>query len=404
MISETKLDNSFPRSQFRLPGYTALRLDRTANGGGLLFYLRDDIPVKLLPLLFGDIECLILDITISKKKWLLAGTYNSNKSKISEHLSLLGKNLCHYLTLYDNIIITGDFNSEIKEEAMSDFCNLFNLASLIKTPTCFKSIANPSCIDLILTNRQHNFQNSTIVETGLSDFHKLVVTVMKTSFRKKPPKVIKYRNFKQFSQIHFRNEFNHFLLGIDLKQISNDNYVSLFMEIFNRHAPLKSKYVRANDQPFMTKDLRKEHMKRTRLRNKYLKDKTEASNIAYKKQRNKCVSPLKKTKNTYFENLNPSAICDNKRFWKTVKPLFSEQSVSTDTITLIENNEIIVDNSKIAEIFNDFFSNAIKNLNIESYDLFSFDEYFLNDKNIDLWPDPILEAIKKYKNHPSVKD
>ena len=48
-------------------------------------------------------------------------------------------------------------------------------------PTCFKNPDNPSRIDLILTNRSISFQNSGVIETGLSDFHKLVVTVMKTS-------------------------------------------------------------------------------------------------------------------------------------------------------------------------------------------------------------------------------
>ena len=184
LISETKLDGTFPKPQFFLQGYSEPhRLDRTANGGGLLLYLRSDIPAKPLPLVSGNIECIFLEITISKKKWLLIGTYNPEKSLISKHLSTLEISLCHYLSLYDNVIIFGDFNSEIGEEAMDDFCNLFHLKSLIKAPTCFKSIDNPSCIDLILTNRPHNFQNSAVLETGLSDFHLLTVTVLKTTFR-----------------------------------------------------------------------------------------------------------------------------------------------------------------------------------------------------------------------------
>ena len=111
-----------------------------------------------------------------------------------------------------------------------------------------------------------------------------------------PPKIVKYRNYKHYSQINFRNELNHYLSRINLFHISNDDYVSLVMEVFNRHAPLKQKYVRANDSPFVTKNLRKEHMKRSRLRNKYLKEKTENNAIAYKRQRNKCVSLLKQAK------------------------------------------------------------------------------------------------------------
>ena len=225
---------------------------------------------------------------------------------------MLGSNLCHYLPCYDNILLLGDFNSEINEEALAEFCSLFNLSSLIKVPTCFKNPENPSCIDLILTNRPRSFQNSNVSELGLSDFHKLTVTVLKTSFRKKPPKIIKYRNYKHYSENSFRNELNNIMNGIEQHKLSNDDYVTLFMEVFNRHAPIKMKYVRANENPFITKELRKEHMKRTRLRNKYYKQPTDINSMAYKKQRNKCVLLLKKAKRDYFSKLNPSVICTYK--------------------------------------------------------------------------------------------
>ena len=169
------------------------------------------------------------------------------------------------------------------------------------------------------------------------------------------------------------------------------------MDILNKHAPIRKKYIRANDNPFITKELRKEHMLRSRLRNKYYKYNTDASALAYKKQRNKCVSLLKKAKKTYFGNLNPSVICDNKKFWKNIKPLFSEQAVSTNSITLIENNVIIYDDKELTEVFNELFNNDVKQLNIEPFEHFSADKYFLNEDD-----DPILRAIRKYENHPSI--
>ena len=74
------------------------------------------------------------------------------------------------------------------------------------------------------------------------------------------------------------------------------------MDILNKHTPLKQKYITANDNPFVTKELRKEHnMLRSRLRNKYYKDKTDASALAYKKQRNKCVSLLRSEENLFWK-------------------------------------------------------------------------------------------------------
>ena len=105
-------------------------------------------------------------------------------------------------------------------------------------------------------------------------------------------------------------------------------------------------------------------------------------------------------KKAYFEKLQPSEICDNKKFWKTINPLFTEKATSTDNITLIENNEIVSDDQKVAEIFNNLFSNAVKNLNIDYYEHFSFDKYFLCKDTEN--KEPILRAIEKYENHPSI--
>ena len=151
----------------------------------------------------------------------------------------------------------------------------------------------------------------------------------------------------------------------------------------------------------MTKELRKEHMKRSRLRNIYLKNRHETNAKAYKQQRNKCVSMLKMAKKAYFEKLQPSQISDSKKFWPTVNPLFTDKGITTDKITLIENNLIVSDDKNVAEIFNNFFSNAVKNLNIDYYEHFSFDRYFLC-KDIEN-NDPILKAIEKYENHPSIQ-
>ena len=195
----------------------------------------------------------------------MVGAYNPQKVQTSNFLKVLGENLSHYLPHYDNIIMLGDFNCELTEYVMDEFTSIFNLRSLIKTPTCFKSQENPSCIDLILTNRMSSFQNSSTIETGLSDFHHLVFTVMKTTFRKKPPKVIRYRNYKNYVPENYLFDVYQAQAGIDLSVLPHDDFDNLLIRILERHAPLKTKYVRGNDQPFMTKHLRKEHMKHTRL-------------------------------------------------------------------------------------------------------------------------------------------
>ena len=77
-----------------------------------------------------------------------------------------------------------DFNSEVSENCLNGFCNVNILKTRNRDPTCFKNPSNPSCINLFLTNLQQSFQQTHTSETGISDFHKMVVTVMKTHYKK----------------------------------------------------------------------------------------------------------------------------------------------------------------------------------------------------------------------------
>ena len=92
---------------------------------------------------------------------------------------------------------------------MKVFCDSYEFKNLIKDATCYKNPENPSCIDLILTNNPNSFQNSGVIETGLSDFHKMTVTIMKTTFEKLKSIIIHYRDYRKLS----RNEFPENLIS-----------------------------------------------------------------------------------------------------------------------------------------------------------------------------------------------
>ena len=75
---------------------------------------------------------------------------------------------------------------------------------MINKPTCYKNPDKPTYIDLVLTKCPGSFQNSSVIETGLSDFHKMMVTIMKTSYRKSEPRVINYQDCNSFSNEGFK--------------------------------------------------------------------------------------------------------------------------------------------------------------------------------------------------------
>ena len=87
LISETKLDSSFPLNQFHIDGFTTpYRLDRNQNGGGVMLYIREDIPSKSLTeiKLDNEIENIFIEINLRSKKWLISGSYNPKMSNIKK--------------------------------------------------------------------------------------------------------------------------------------------------------------------------------------------------------------------------------------------------------------------------------------------------------------------------------
>ena len=196
----TKLDETFPAAQFSLQDFCdPYRFDRNRNGGGIMLYIREDIPSRLIEKkLRNNSEYFFVEINLRKKRWLLCCSYNPHKNSISTHIDFLRRELDLHSSNYENFILLGDFNSEMTDKNLKDFCNLYLLKNLIKKPRCFKNPENPKTIDLILTNRPRSFCNSDTLETGLSDFHKLTVTVLKMFFKKQSPNVISYRNYKIF--------------------------------------------------------------------------------------------------------------------------------------------------------------------------------------------------------------
>ena len=98
---------------------------------------------------------------------------------------------------------------------------------------------------------------------------------------------------------------------------------------------------------------------------------------------------LRKTKKAYFEKLNIKEIGDNKTFWKTVRPYFSDKNNISSKITLLENNIVIVDEKRVAELMSKYFVNVTKNLNLEAPIINRTDD--------------IQSLTENYENHISIR-
>ena len=247
---------------------------------------------------------------------------------------------------------------------------------------------------MYLTNCPKSFQSTLTIERGFSDFRKPIVTALKVKYENVPPKIIHYRDYKIFDSSKFFEKLQLKLSNLDMSSLDFGSLKICFMELLNKIAPLKTKFLRANHSKFVKKDVSKAIMLTTILINKFLKKKTLESRAKYNKQRN-IVSLIKKAKPNYYENLDLKDINGNKKFWVTVKPLFSNKIKSAENIYLDESGEIIRNEKEVANVFNKYFANIVPNIMgiTNNHNLLS---------DTDTTNDPIEKFINKFQNHPSI--
>ena len=204
--------------------------------------------------------------------------------EISNSLSLI-------VNKYGNILLAGDVNINLlnpnsdTKNHLSDLRDTFALMNLVKDKTCFKN-KDGTLLDVILTNRPNSFQKIVTTETRLSDCHKLVSTVFRSTFIKLPSKTARYRSYKTYYKQNFLHELDQKLIQGDIYK-TDDSYSKLteiMSEVLEKHAPLKTKTIRGNQALFMNKRLSKAIMNKSRIRNKYLQWPSRENFLAYKKK------------------------------------------------------------------------------------------------------------------------
>ena len=146
VVGETKLDNSFTENQFIISGFKKpYRLDRNNNGGGVMIYVRGDIPSKELTKhnFTKNIEAIFVEINLRKSKLLLVGTYHSTHPRYGtsdiDYFEQIGFAMDIYSN-YDKFLIAGDFNVQENESCVKHFLEDFDAKNLVKDSTCFKNL------------------------------------------------------------------------------------------------------------------------------------------------------------------------------------------------------------------------------------------------------------------------
>ena len=156
--------------------------DRNKTGGGIILYVNEGIPGKLINCQeFKEGSKIIsFEFIVSNKKWLLLVNYKPPSQTELSFINEIKLSLNFITSSYENFLLLRDFNLFPENQNLKNLLNCFDLESLITISTFHKSLSSPTCIEWILTNEKAPLMKSTTFEIAMSDFHK----VTKTYFQK----------------------------------------------------------------------------------------------------------------------------------------------------------------------------------------------------------------------------
>jgi hypothetical protein len=272
----------------------------------------------------------------------------------------------------------------------------FSLDNMIREPT-FTSSHGSSLIDVALTNNTNYFQDSAVIDVGSSDGHSLICVVSKLHLQKQPAKCIAYRSYKHFNQDKYREDIQNIPFSVcDCFDDPEDTLWAqnkLITEVLDQHAPLKARKIRPGQPAFMNKTLRKSIMKKTMLRNRFIRNKRPCDWERYRIQRNITTKLRRKSIKQYFEercNGGPR----NEHFYKTIKPFLSSRFKNDSNLMIHDGQSLLTNPKEVAESMNEFFINIASNI--------GNDVNIPNRLDFDSNKDFLDASLAYHANHPSI--
>jgi hypothetical protein len=365
-VGETKIDSSFPDNQFTISQYNMYRTDRTNKGGGVMCFVRSIIPHRPrsdLSINKHNMESIVIDVRDPSRRSFIICMYRSPSTSPTY--------LCEYLNSVfekcyaegDIIYLIGDLNVNFihKKHELTDLLNSFGMSNIIKGPTCFKNIEKPSLLDVIITNKPKSIASHLNYNVGISDCHNMICAATKMNAPRQTVTKVNYRSYKKFNQENFIYDVDHLINGSNEMHSNKDMETFLydFKNIINKHAPLKTKYLKSKQAPYMNNKLRKAINVRGMLKRKYIRSPSNDTWEMYRRQRNYVTNIKRQSIKQYFHDKckNFDTTTNTKSFWDTIKPFFSRKSTCQgQTINLLHNDKVVTNTREVCEIFNTFFA------------------------------------------------
>lgn len=400
-ICESKL---YPELQmsFKVKDFTMYRQDRPNTcrinaGGGLVTYVSSVTPHrhrKDISFNQDGIEDMVFEVILSKEKWFFITMYRPP----SVHINFL-KSAIRYL--YDRcihesnyVVLLGDINVNFLQEnnPLQEDLDLYALKNIVDGPTCFKSLSNPSLVDVILINNSRKIQSCLNVNLGVSDHHNITLAATKMHAYQTVKGAIHYNSYKHFNQTEYLKDLAcaPFSTAVIFDDVDDQMWFhnKLLNIVINDHAPKKKRFIKKRQLPYMNGDLRRAINVKGMLRRKFNRVPSNEIRERYRRQRN-YVTKLKRESLRIYLDEKCSGKKQPGQFWKTIKPFLGRDSRTTSEINLCENDNVITDPAQVCNIMNDYYVNVV--------------ETMCENEDIKMDPHRIEDLINNYSNHPSVR-
>lgn len=212
IVGETKIDSSYPDSQFHIPGYSVHRYDGAKGGGGIMAFISSSLQYKRLKLdkRYKTFEPIAFEIALRTRDIIVIGIYRPQR-KVTQLLEDELYHICNWAALQKQAyVLLGDLNldrlkpNRAEGKLLHDLEEAMGLQCLINQPTRITNTTQ-TLIDVILTNQPDLVGKSGVYNPELSD-HSLVYSFLWERVSRHSPKIIKFRSSKNFDPENFKND------------------------------------------------------------------------------------------------------------------------------------------------------------------------------------------------------
>ena len=343
-LTETWYDKSVPKGFQIPPGYKIIRKDRTEKfqnlhkkkgGGGVAILHKSQLNVTFKESLTDKTEDILWANVKAKQSFLLGVIYRPQYSLMLDDTlgeSTLEKNIRKASEITSNIVVTGDFNIDMRKKEDNNTINLKNtfksycLKQWINKSTRFdRKTGKGSIIDHIWTTPEIK-PKAIGTFIGLSDHLGTYIKINKNAILESPKSFIKYRDYKKYNVEDFLEELQEEIKQSTLRQLIStkqtneamEELVKILQKVANKHAPIRKVKRRFTKKkiPWMTEDLKDKITHKNELLTDYL---TTGSEFL-KKRLDQAQNIIKKTKYrqkaTYVKTEMDNAGKDSASLWK----------------------------------------------------------------------------------------